>query len=377
MSIWPAGGAGEMLSLVRAFPDQLEGAAGLRGLDGILPLDPGCRRIVFCGMGGSAIAADLVQPQLQAQPTSLAVWRDYDLPHWAGENDLVIVASYSGNTEESMSALAAAGKRGCRVVGISSGGALRARAEAGDGNGFPLVELPGGLPPRAALGHGLGALLHSLARLGVIPDPTREIADICAFLRRQAPAWLRPWSTAGDDHVPAPAGENAPATIRSLAEDLLGRIPVLYTSGLEAHGPGSRWRAQINENSKSPACLAAFPELDHNDLVGWCLSEELRDRFVLIILESSDADSRNRIRVEATRELLTQEFAAIHRIEAKGDSPLARSLYLVQVGDYLSCHLAHLGGIDPMPVERIENLKTILAHGRSSSPTDHPKEQRD
>ena len=178
MSELPIGGSGEMLSYVAAFPDHLESSAVLTGLKEITPAPNSCRRILLCGMGGSAIAGDLIQPMLQEQGTSLTVWRDYGLPHWAGGDDLVIVASYSGNTEESLSALAAAQSLGCSVVGISSGGTLKSLAAKADGSGFPLVDLPGGFPPRAALGYGLGALLHVLAALEIIPDPRAEITAV-------------------------------------------------------------------------------------------------------------------------------------------------------------------------------------------------------
>jgi glucose/mannose-6-phosphate isomerase len=364
-----------MLSLVRSFPDHLEDSSGLQGLENVVPLPSGCRRIVFCGMGGSAIAGDLVQPLLQDQSVSLTVWRDYGLPHWVTEQDLVIVASYSGNTEEALSALTAARAVGCRVLGISSAGALQGFATATDGSGFALVTLPGGLPPRAALGHGLGALLHVLAGLDVIPDPTDEIAAICSMLRENAAAWLHPWTSPGA--AAATDTDPKPGSIRGLALELRNRIPALYTAGLEAHGAGIRWRAQLNENSKSPACLAAFPELDHNDLVGWCLPEDLRSRFNLIILDALDPDPRQRLRVDATEKLLAKEFAAIHRVVGVGETPMARSLFLVQYGDYLSCHLAHIREIDPMPVDRIESLKTILAQGLNSSPTDYPQGKKD
>ena len=361
MSDWPTGGSGEMLSLVAAFPDHLEASAGLPGLGEVAPLPASCRRILFCGMGGSAIAGELVQPLLQGQPVSLTVWRDYGLPHWASPEDLVIVASYSGNTEETRSALDAARSLGCSVVGISSGGTLKSIAGKGDGSGFPLVELPGGFPPRASLGYGLGGLLHVLAALGVIPDPTAEITEACGRLRESAIGCLGPWSESNTSETAQDAGANLPA--HELALALKDRIPVLYTAGLEAHGSGTRWKAQLNENSKVPAFLAPFPELNHNDLVGWSLPESLRTGFALVILEGGNLDPRSRIRVDATRKLLAEEFFSIHRIVAQGSTPLTRVLSLVQYGDYLSCHLADLAGVDPMPVERIERLKMILSEG--------------
>ena len=118
-----------------------------------------------------------------------------------------------------------------------------------------------------------------------------------------------------------------------------------------------RLKAQINENSKMPALVVPFPELDHNDLVGWCLNPEQREKFVLIILRGKDDNERIAKRVDVTRELLWNEFADIHEVRSAGESPLARVLSLVQYGDYLSCHLARLSGVDPVPVDRITKLK--------------------
>jgi len=121
-----------------------------------------------------------------------------------------------------------------------------------------------------------------------------------------------------------------------------------------------RWKAQLNENSKVPTFVAAFPELDHNDLVGWCLAQPLRDRFVLLILRSDDEHERIAKRVLVTRDLLADEFFETHEIRATGETPLQRVMSLVQYGDYLSCHLARLNGVDPVPVDRITKLKNAL-----------------
>lgn len=360
---WPTGGADTMLRLVTGFADDLEASVHLPGLDGIGPIDAGCRRLVLCGMGGSAIGGDLAQPLLAGSGIQLVVRRDYGLPDWAGADDLVIAASYSGNTEETLAGLADARARGCRVLGISSGGALRDQARR-DGAGFPLIQLPSGMQPRAALGHSLGALLHALARLGVLADPTPAIADAVALLRRRTAARLAPWS---ETRFPAGGDEpEADVTVDELAAELEARIPVLYTAGDEAHAVGRRWKAQLNENAKIPVLAVEFPELDHNDLVGWDLPDALRSRFVLVILESGVSDPRERLRIDATRRLLSGEFSAIHTLVASGDSALARTLSLVQYGDFLSCRLAWRRAVDPMPVERIENLKRILAGGATS-----------
>jgi glucose/mannose-6-phosphate isomerase len=148
--------------------------------------------------------------------------------------------------------------------------------------------------------------------------------------------------------------------VADLAAALHGRTAVLYTAGSEAHAAGVRLRAQLNENSKVPACLASFPELNHNDLEGWNLTGEGRERFALVVLTSPTDDPRLAQRIAVTRSLLKPEFASIHEVTARGDTPLARIMDLVQYGDFLSCHLARLRGVDALPVDRITRLKNEL-----------------
>lgn len=357
MSRWPDGGAGRMFQLVAALPEQLRASSGLAGLPTIAAAG-GATRLLLCGMGGSAIAGDLVQPLLAAG-VSLVVWRDYGLPAWAGPQDLVIAASYSGSTEETLSSYAAAGRLGCRRVAIATGGELGTLAAR---DGVPLVVLPGGLPPRASVGFGVGALVRVLGRLGCVADPDAAIAAAADALDRADPARRRPW---GPEVVGWEADPDANPPVGALARELAGRVPVIYTCGGESHAAGLRLRAQLNENSKLPALLAAFPELDHNDLVGWSLDPADRERFALLILRAADEHPRTSLRVGLTRELLAGQFGAVHELRGGGAGALARVMSLVQYGDYLSCHLAVLGNVDPVPVERIVRLKEALARAQN------------
>lgn len=360
MNLWPEGGGGEMFRLVAALPEQLRASRNLVGLEAVGPV-PGVGRLVMCGMGGSAIAGDLVQPLLVPGSVFLTVWRDYELPHWVAAGDLVIAASYSGNTEETLCAYAAAAARGCRRLVIASGGELVVRARA---DGVPAVLLPGGLPPRASLGFGLGALVRVLERLGVVTDGAAAVEAAASELDRTDALRRRPW---GPEAVSMPVDQDGNPPAESVARELAGRVPVIYTCGGESHAAGLRLRAQLNENSKVPALLAAFPELDHNDLVGWCLDQADRARFALLILRAADEHPRTSIRVGLTRGLLTDQFAGVFELRGGGSDALSRVMSLVQYGDYLSCHLAVLGGVDPVPVERIVRLKDALARATDIS----------
>ncbi len=347
-----------MFQLVAAIPDQLRESAGLAGLDTVAPA-PGLRRLVLCGMGGSAIAGDLVQPLLAGGPVALVVWRDYGLPGWVGPDDVVLAASYSGGTEETLSSYAAAAERGCRRVAVTTGGDLAAAAAR---DGIPTVVLPGGLPPRASVGYGVGALVRVLGRLGVVGGVDDAIAAATAALDRADASRRRPWGPEATGWEADPDG-NPP--VGALARELAGRVPVIYTCGSESHAAGLRLKGQLNENSKLPALLAAFPELDHNDLVGWSLDAADRERFALLILRAGDEHPRTSLRVGLTRELLAGQFGVVHELRGGGAGALARVMSLVQYGDYLSCHLAVLGNVDPVPVDRIVRLKEALAraHG--------------
>lgn len=330
-------GLEQMQDLVTRFPEHLDRSRSLEGIQEVDRQIAPAGRLVFCGMGGSAIGAELVSRLLGPGEPPLTVWRDYGLPPWVGADDLVLVGSYSGNTEESLSALAEARRRGVRIVLLSSGGALADGRLAGE----PLVVLPGGLPPRAALGYSLGALLQVLSRLGFLPGLAADLEESLSLLRSGA----------------GPAGPSDD----ELAASLHDRFPVLYAGDALAAAVAVRWKGQLNENAKWPASVAVFPELNHNDIVGWRLSSAWQDRFVLVILRSGLESERIGRRIDLTAELLADEFAETLTLTAAGRSPLARMLSLVACGDRLSCRLAGLRGVDPMPVTRIDRLKEGLS----------------
>lgn len=344
-------GTAEMFGLVSSLPDQLTESANLPGLDGAGTLPEGCRRIILCGLGGSAIAGDLVRPLIAGSGLSLTVHRDYGLPSWAAPGDLALCSSYSGDTEETLSAARAAADRGLDRVVISTGGQLGAMAGA---HGLRMVTLPAGLPPRASLGYGLGALVRLMGIWGVVPGAESQIASAIAHLRA---CDVSRGLSAGEGSQEDPSGHTP---VADMARALVGRTAVIHTAGEIGHPAGVRLRAQINENSKRPACLATYPELDHNELEGWSLSPEERERFVLIILKGPDPEPRMAQRIRVTRDLLAPEFASVHELAAGGDTDLARILDLVQYGDFLSCHLAAQTDVDAMPVDRIGSLKSAL-----------------
>lgn len=330
-------GLERMREMVAGFWQHLAKARDLPGLETIAPLQGFQGRILFCGMGGSAIGAELAAQLLDDGEPALDVWRDYGLPHWLGSGDLVIVGSYSGGTEESLSALAEARRRGCQIILITSGGRMAQEKQTAE----PLVILPAGFPPRAALGYSLGALLRVLGRLGYLPTLDMDFDEVS---KMAAGAW-----------------QTDESTLMELASVLQDRFPVLYAGDSVAHAAAVRWKGQLNENAKWPASVAVFPELNHNDIVGWEMSSVWQDRCVLVILRSGLESERIRRRIDLTVPLLADQFAHIVQITAAGRSTLARILSLVHMGDHLSCQLAALRGVDPLPVDRIDELKNGLS----------------
>jgi glucose/mannose-6-phosphate isomerase len=343
---------GDMLGAIGGLPRQLrEGydaararlAAGSPGAGALLQT-AGPRAVVVCGMGGSAIGADLVLACLPDLPVPAVVVRGYGLPAWAGSDTLVVVVSYSGGTEESLACAAQALSRGCVPVCVASGGRLAAFAEA---EGLPLMLVPGGGQPRASVGHLSMPLLATLEAAGLCSDSADAVALAVDQLEADA-VRLAPGS--GDEFNRA----------KTLARRLHGRTAVVYGAG--ATTPAARrWKGQINENAKAPAFFNELPELDHNEIMGWTSLPQATESTIALFLDDAGGDPRLARRAELT----ALEYEALgvitERVTARGPSCLARLFSLVHLGDYVSFYLALLYGVDPSPVDAIEHLKARLA----------------
>lgn len=331
----------EMRQAVAALAGQLRWGVELEA-----PEVPTARRVLVCGMGGSGISGDFARELAAIAGRRLDVHKGYGLPGWAtGEDDLLVVAlSYSGNTEETLSAVEEVVAAGLPLATVSSGGALTALAEE---RALPHVSVPGGLQPRAALGYLFSALTRLLASGEIL-------ADVRPDLSEAADLWDE---LAGDD------GEGEPLA-DDLADALDGRAAVIYGStGLTAPA-AQRWKTQINENGKWPAWWGLFPELDHNEIVGWeGLSDLTRRRVGIVVLRDEHEHPRVSARVRLTRELTDGDVAWVGDVWAQGSSAIARMMSLAAVGDLVSLSLAERAGVDPMPVDVIENLKRGLAEG--------------
>ncbi len=329
-----------MLGTVLAFPSQLAEAwaqAIARPIP--RPAEP-LAHVVTIGMGGSAIAADLAGAYLaQELRVPLITIRDARIPPYVGPGSVVIATSYSGETEETLAAAGAAIASGAHVLAITSGGRL---ADLVPGT---VLRVPGGLQPRAALAYLLGATLAVFAQWG--------LAGSCAADVDEAAAVLGALAAETAPSIPAPRN---PA--KRLAESLCGRIPAVYAGGATLAPVARRWKTQFNENGKTLATWDVFPELTHNEAVGWGASPDLAGRLAAVILLAGDEDARalRRIRVARTSGL-EGAVAGVHEVSGRGAGRLARMLSLVLLGDLTSVYLAYLRGIDPTPVVAIDRIK--------------------
>jgi glucose/mannose-6-phosphate isomerase len=289
-------------------------------------------------MGGSAIGADLASGAIgERARRPLVTSRDYAPPPWVSEDTLVLCSSYSGDTEETLAAYAAAGERGAPRVVMTTGGEL---ADAARADGVPVIGVPSGMQPRAAVAYmTVGAL--EVAAIAGVTDPLRgEIEASSALLRELA----EEWGPGGDP-------ESGP---KALAHALRGQVPVVY--GAELTAPVSvRWRAQLNENAETAAFDGVLPEMDHNEICGWG-----QPTFTAVFLEDEAQHARVKQRIELTADLVATAGSPVERVGSRGRTRTERVLSLVFMGDLLSLYLAVLNGVDPTPVARIENLKQRL-----------------
>jgi len=298
--------------------------------------------VVVAGMGGSAIGGDLLNA-LARDRWAIPVWvnRDYDLPAWVNNKTLFIAVSYSGNTEETLTALKKAKEKEAIVWGISSGGELEKEIE-GKGN---FLKLPGGYPPRGALGFLLAPLLALFNRQGFLDIEDEEIREAQKILKEIKEENARP-------------EEETPAGL--FARQLAGKLPLIYGAPPLGEASAYRWKCQINENSKAPAFSAFYPELNHNEIVGWEEPKSLVSRLVVIHLEDHKAFPRNNLRMDITADLLKSKGVPVAAVSARGEYPLGRLLSLIYFGDYVSWYLARIYEQEPEPVHIIEDLKTRL-----------------
>ncbi len=330
----------DMLGTIEEMPKHL--SEGLRrgrmsGLPRFTPKD-----VLVCGMGGSAISGDLLCAWMaESSEVHCEVRRDYTVPPHIDKNSLVIVASYSGNTEESISMLEDARRKRAKIVCVCSGGKLADMAEA---MSIPYARIATGMVPRASLGFIFGAVAGIVERVGVV-SADKQFEEMLRVLTHSISQCRSSVKTADN-----------PA--KKLAHELFSTVPVVIGYGLSAP-VARRWADQMNENGKSLAFASELPEMDHNAIVGWMQDPRCK-LFSPVFLQYETSNDAMRARVEATKAMLCTRVP-VHIVNATGVSPLARMFSLVAVGDFASAYLGILRNEDPSTTGPIEELKAILA----------------
>ena len=333
-----------MLATVAALPSHVReayangaAATGLPALDDVTA-------VVVCGMGGSAVAGDVLKASFRDRlGMPVDVNRSPVLPAFAGPRTLVVVSSYSGTTAETLASFAEAVERGCRIVAVTSGGPLGEECAA---RGFAAVRVPGGFQPRAALGHLTFAALGALEAAGLLPRLGADVDEVVRELEGLA-----------EELAPAvPTNEN-PA--KRLAIWLGDRVPVVWGAEGVPAVAAMRWKTQLNENGKVPAFAATMSELDHNEVVGW--TAPYGERFAVIGLRDDGEPAGAGPRFPLSADIVREAGGTYDEVRSRGRSPLARLLSLVLVGDFTSCYVGLRRGVDPTPVAAIDRLKAALA----------------
>ncbi len=334
-----------MMALTLDFPAQCERAYQIASQFALPRLPRTPRLVVVCGMGGSAIGGDYLRALFEAYGNlPVLVVRDYHLPHCVDAESLVFAVSYSGNTEETLSCYREAHARGAMLITLSSGGELQERASA---DGYPHLQVPGGQPPRTALGYLFVPLMRLCERWGFLPDLSQAYAQTQRRLVQTR-----------DQLTPSIPSEQNPA--KQLAQALHGRIPLIYGSCGPRATVALRWKGQFNENAKQHAFAYTFPELNHNEILGWVLAHKQALNWSVVVLSDPDDSLKIRTRIEVTRRLVG-EHVPWHEISAQGESLLERLMYLTYFGDFVSLYLAYLNEVDPEAIDYINTLKAELA----------------
>ena len=311
-----------MLKVIEEFPIQCKKA--LEAPKG-MSVSGSINKIVVAGMGGSAVGGDLLRVCMRGSKIPVLVVRDYKVPEFVDEKTLLFAVSYSGNTEETLSALESSAEKKAKIVAVTSGGLLESKTNK-------VIKIPGGLQPRAALGYLFFPMLGVLSNSGIIEPNNGDIAEMLGVL-----------SKTGDFRA---AGEG-------IAKKIGKKTPIVYASEILAP-VAYRWKTQFNENSKSPAFNHVFSEMNHNEIAGYQTMK--RSDFIAIFIRDAYDNVRIKKRMDLSKEIISTRVD-VEEVPTKGNSLLSRLFSGIYLGDFASYFLAIANGIDPTPVSVIENLK--------------------
>lgn len=333
-----------MLQLTEEFPMQCRTAIDI-AMAAALPTGMTVpRAIVLTGLGGSAAGGDFIRAVMEAESTiPFAVNRDYHLPRYVGPDVLVFCCSYSGNTEETLSAYREAKVASATVIAVTSGGELEALAtKAGD----TVIKVPGGQPPRTAMGFMMLPVLVAMDRLGLVDH--QDYDGLVEWLEACAEKW----------GVQITANQNE---AKQIAQEFHAGVPILYGLGPQMAVVANRWKCQVHENAKLLAFTNAFPELNHNEILGWIgAPHQGVHKFTGVIFEDCKVSTKMAARAKVTRGLIG-DTCSFRTVVAEGPTLLARLLGTAFMGDFVTIYLARLAAVDPETIPYIDQLKLELA----------------
>ena len=301
--------------------------------------------IIIAGMGGSAIGGDVVYSLIKNEiKIPFVVNRGYDLPAWANSSTLIICSSYSGNTEETISILEKAKSLGAKVIGITTGGVLESLCK---NYSFDFVNIPSGLQPRAALAFSFIPLLYILKKTSLIN------VEVSSWLKSSVDLIKSKRAEYSSDKEINP--------VYQLANKLYNKLPIIYADSGSLETVAVRLKGQICENSKILAYHSIYPEMNHNEIVGWENNKEYFSNYYVLWLIDEEMNSRNKSRKNIVSEILSDLNVSQQEIKVDGNSFKERFLLLIHYGDWLSYWCAILHNTDPSPVKNIQTLKNKLS----------------
>ncbi len=324
-----------MKTLVEGFTKQLQEALEIANA-AVLTKKNNIQNIVVTGLGGSGIGGTILSELVQAEcPVPIIINKDYFLPDFVNERTLLVISSYSGNTEETLSAMHQALTKKAQIVCVTSGGKVQ---EVAQKHQLDTILIPGGHPPRSCIGYSLVQLLKIIQfNEFVKTDLLEQVKNTIALLDAEK--------------------ASIKLEANNIAKILLNKIAVIYSLGT-CEGVAVRFRQQINENSKALCWHHTFPEMNHNELVGWT---EKNDSLAVVTFRTSFDYERTIKRYDICKSLFAKYSNSVTDITAKGNSKTEQFFYLINIGDWISCYIADLKNIDAIEVDVITNLKNELA----------------
>lgn len=326
-----------MDTLIERFPAQLKEALEIGNNSTINAHTETINKVYVAGLGGSGIGGNFAQDFIKDEcKIPYIVGKGYDIPAWVDKHTLTIISSYSGNTEETLSALEQIKKTGSKIVCLASGGKLIATAKEA---GYDYIQLPDDWPsPRACLGYSMTQQVVVLTKLGLISDTSlgqiKKSIDLVTF---------------NQDDIKAEA--------KKVAEFLINKIPIIYTTD-RMEAVALRFRQQVNENAKMLCWHHVIPEMNHNEVLGWGIKNE---DLAVIYFRNEDDFKRNAVRIDINKKIISKYTPNIMEVYSKGNSLIERSIYFINLGDWVSWYLSQLRGVDAVEIDVINYLKGELA----------------